>query len=329
MAGATPTCTDQVLDHARRDMLLLKEGMTVGQVLETIRKNADSSSIVYFYVVDAEDRLVGVIPTRRLITADLEKPVSEVMYHSAIAIPHDATVHEAVEYFVRHRFLALPIIDDAGKVVGVVDVSQFTDEVFEVARRDQADAVFEALGFHLSSVKDASALTAFRFRFPWLLCTVGSGTICALLAGVYETTLQANLVIAFFVALVLGLGESVAMQSMTVAIQVLQAVTPTWRWYFGRLLREGATAALLGLGCGATVAVIVLVWRQDVMAASVIGGSIGISLVLASVAGLTVPCMLHALKLDPKIAAGPMALALADFSTTLVYYSIAASVLGP
>lgn len=328
MAG-TPTCTDNVLDHCRRDMLLLGEGMNVGEALEAIRNSATSSqsSIVYFYVIDDAQRLVGVIPTRRLLTSALERPLNEVMYHSAIALPHDATVHEAVEYFVRHRFLALPIIDDEGKVVGVVDVSQFTDEVFEVARRDQADAVFEALGFHLSSVKDASAVTAFRFRFPWLLCTVASGTMCALLAGAFESTLQANLVIAFFVALVLGLGESVSMQSMTVAIQVLQSVQPTWKWYFERLLREASTAAMLGVGCGLTVALIVLVWRQDPTAAAVIGSSIAIALVLASFFGLTVPCILHALKLDPKIAAGPMTLAMADLSTMLVYFSLASAVL--
>jgi magnesium transporter len=89
-------------------------------------------------------------------------------------------------------------------------------------------------------------LRAFRFRFPWLLATIGSGTICALLAGRFEVTLAKSLVLAFFLTMVLGLSESVSIQSMTVTIQELRATRPTLRWYAQALRREAGTALLLG-----------------------------------------------------------------------------------
>ncbi|MEP6811115.1 MAG: magnesium transporter, partial [Chthoniobacterales bacterium] len=91
--------------------------------------------------------------------------------------------------------------------------------------------------------------------------------------------------------------------------------------------REAATAALLGLSCGALVSLVVFFWRGDALAACVIGGSIAFSLVTACLFGLSVPSLLHWWKLDPKIAAGPVTLALADFVALAFYFGMAALVL--
>src|SRR5439155_21963707 len=151
------------------------------------------------------------------------------------------------------------------------------------------DDFFEALGFHLAEVRDASPWRMFRYRFPWLLVTVTGGTICALLAGAFEATLARSLVIAFFLTMVLGLNESVSAQSMSVTIQTLRSAPVTWRWFVGALRRELTMAALLGLACGAVVGAIVWLWRNDVRAACVIGGSIALSLVIACLFGLGIP----------------------------------------
>src|SRR5262249_38586617 len=153
---------------------------------------------------------------------------------------------------------------------------------------------------------------AFRFRFPWLMTTIVSGTACAYLASVYELTLAKSLVLAFFLTLVLGLAESVSIQSMTVTIQALRALHPTRRWYWTAVRRETGTALLLGTACGTIVALIVWLWRGAGPAATAIGGSILLALCAACFFGLSVPATLHALRLDPKIAAGPVTLALTD-----------------
>jgi magnesium transporter len=317
-----------VLELARLDFSTLRLNQTVGEALESIRQRGVGERIVYFYVVDEEERLQGVLPTRQLLTAPLSAALAKIMIPRVVTIPADATVLDACEYFVLHKFLAFPIVDSERRIRGIVDVNQFTEEVFDIAERQQMDGVFESIGFRVSEVRDASPFRGFRFRSPWLAATILSGTICALLVGMFEATLAEALVLAFFLTLVLGLGESVSVQAMTVTVQALRARQPSWGWYLRSLTREVGTTLLLGLSCGVVVGLIVWLWRGAPEAAAVVGGSIVLSLGAAGFFGLTVPTVLHALRLDPKIAAGPITLALADIATVLIYFSMATVVLG-
>jgi len=316
-----------VLAVARKDVATLRQDLTVQQALDIIRQRGIGEKIVYFYAVDAEDRLVGVLPTRRLLIAPLEQRLADLMIRRVVAVPASATVLEACEAFVLHKFLAFPVVNEQRQIVGVVDVGLLTEEAFDIAEREQTEGLFESIGFHLSQVRDASPLRAFRFRFPWLLATIGSGTICALLASAFEVTLAKSIVLAFFLTMVLGLAESVGIQSMTVTIQALRGTPPTFRWYVRAFRREAGTAALLGAACGLVVGMIVWLWRGAGLAGFAIGASILLALCAACFFGLSVPALLHALKLDPKISAGPVTLAFTDLFTLLFYFSLAALVL--
>jgi magnesium transporter len=265
---------EPVLRFARKDFTTLNQKLTVEQALASIRQRGVGEKIVYFYVVDDDEKLVGVVPTRRLLMASLAQPLSELMIKGVIAIPHTATVMEACEVFVLHKFFAFPIVDENRRVVGLVDVGLFTEEVFDIAEREQLSEVFETLGFHVAQVRDASPWRAFQIRFPWLLTTIVSGTFCAFLAGAYHLTLEKSLVIAFFLTLILGLGESVGIQSMTVTIQSLRTTRLSWPWYFNSLAREISTALLLGISCGIVVAAVVLAWQRAPLPALVIGTSV-------------------------------------------------------
>ncbi len=318
---------EPVKNYARRDFPLLMQNMTVREALDNIRQQGSGEQIIYFYAADESGRLTGVIPTRRLLTANPEQLLCDIMEKSVIAIPENASVLQACEFFAHHRFLALPVVDSRGLICGVIDVGQFTEEVFNIAERRQADTMFEAIGFRAAQIRGASALKAFRFRFPWLLATITSGTVCAIMAGAFEITLAKSLVIAMFLALVLGLAESVSMQSMTVTIQSLKITRPTIRWYLSALTREMRMSVLLGGACGVIVACIVWLWRGDLMAAICIGFSLLIAVMTACFFGITVPWLMHACKLDPKISSGPITLALTDIGTLLFYLGMAAMVL--
>jgi magnesium transporter len=324
---------EPVIAHARKDLPLLQASMKVAEALDTIRTEGIGERIIYFYVIDQGRRLVGVLPTRRLLTSPLDATLESIMVRKVAAIPATATVLEACEFFVLYKFFAFPIVDVERRVVGMVDVTLFTEEMLETEPEPthpvtRGDDLFEALGFHLAEVRDASPWRMFRYRFPWLLATVASGTLCAVLAGLFETTLARSLVIAFFLTMVLGLNESVSTQSMSVTIQALRSAGVTWRWFAGALRREFATAGLLGFALGSLVGVIVWLWRGEVGAAFVIGGSIALSIVTACLFGLGVPSLLHRFKLDPKIAAGPITLGLADFCALLFYFTSAWLVFG-
>lgn len=313
-----------VMAYARKDFPELRQDFTIQQALDTIRERGIGEKIIYFYVVDDQDRLVGVLPTRRLLTSPLSQTLAQVMIARVVAIPHTATILEACEMFVMHRFLAFPVVDEQRRVLGVVDVGLLTQEVLDIGEQEQKDEVFETLGFHIAQVRTAAPWQAFRLRFPWLLTTIACGTVCAVLASAFSQTIARSLVLAFFITLVLALGESVSMQSMALSVQSLRSMQPSWRWFAGAFRQEAGTAVLLGLGCGAIVAGIICAWRGVDPAAFVIGSSVLLSLCAACVFGLTVPALLHGLKLDPKIAAGPVTLALTDICTLLFYFSLAA-----
>jgi magnesium transporter len=322
-----------VLEHARRDFPLLDAEMTVAQALERIRREGIGERVIYFFAVDREKRLVGVLPTRRLLTAPLETPLREIMVRRVVAIPSNASVLDACEFFVLYKFFAFPIVDEERRVLGVIDVSLFAEEILQAGESEDRsgsrrtapihDDIFEALGLHLEQIRGASPWRVFRFRFPWLLVTVAAGTACALLTGAFEATLTRSLVLAFFLTMVLGLNESVSAQSMSVTIQALRSTTVTWKWFVTAFQREMLTAVLLGAALGTVVCAIVWLWRSDLLAACVIGGSIALSLVTACLFGLGVPSLLHRFKLDPKIAAGPITLALADFFALVFYFTSA------
>jgi magnesium transporter len=328
-----PDFNSPVVEHARKDFPLLDAGITVAEALERIRREGIGERVIYFFAVDREKRLVGVLPTRRLLTAPLEAPLGDIMVRRVVAIPANATVLDACEFFVLYKFFAFPIVDEERRVLGVIDVSLFAEEILQAGESEERsrsrgtvpvhDDIFEALGFHLEQLRGASPWRAFRFRFPWLLVTVAAGTASAVLAGAFEATLGQALIIAFFLTMVLGLNEAVSAQSMSVTIQALRSAPVTWRWFVTAFRREIATAVLLGCGCGIVVTAIVCLWRGDFSAALVIGGSIALSLVTACLFGLGVPSLLHRFELDPKIAAGPIALALADFTALLIYFTAA------
>ncbi len=314
---------DPILNHAQPIGYTLSQDMMVDDALRFVRTHGVGERIIYFYVTDQEGKLVGVVPTRRLLTAQLTQSLSDIMIRNVIAIPESASVLEACEFFVMHRFLAFPIVDDHKRLKGVVDISLFAEEVFTLAEREKSDAMFEALGFRIAQLRDASPHKAFRYRFPWLLATIASGTICALLTGFFAKTLADSLILAFFMTLVLGLAESVSVQSMTVTIQSLRVESPTLRWFQKSLLREFLTAVMLGLGCCLLVAVLIVVTHGMAMSAAAIGLSIGLTVIVACLIGISIPSLMHALRLDPKIASGPITLALTDIMTIMVYFSLA------
>jgi magnesium transporter len=333
IAATIPDFNAPVVDHARKDFPLLRGDMTVGEALERIRREGVGERVIYFYAIDEQERLVGVVPTRRLLTASLETPLRQVMVPRVVAVPATATILDACEFFVLYKFLAFPIVDEKRRVVGIIDANLFAEEILEAGDSESRQVgssiaqvspeFFEALGFHIEQLRGASPWRVFRFRFPWLLVTVAGGTLSAILAGFFEATLARSLVLTFFLTMVLGLNESVSMQSMSVTIHALRSAQVTWRWLTTAFRRELVTALLLGAGCGLVVSVVVWLWRNDGAAAFVIGGSIALSLVTACGFGLGVASLLHRFKLDPKIAAGPITLALADFFALVIYFTSA------
>jgi magnesium transporter len=317
--------TELVLPYAHRDFASLLQSLTIAEALDDIRNRGIGERVVYFYVIDSNGQLAGVMPTRRLLTGNVESRLQDIMQRQVVTLPHTATKADACELFLSCKYLALPIVDAERKVLGVVEAALLTQEVFEsehATDQRKIDALFSTIGIHLSALQQSSPLGMFKMRFPWLITTLGSGIVAAFLASLYEATLAKNLVLVFFLSLVTGLGESVSTQSVALALQRIHS-RQTKSTYLKVLRQELMTAALLGLTCGVVVAVACVLWRGPNMPAAVLGVSIFLALCMSCVIGCSVPTLLHKLKLDPKIAAGPVALGITDICTLMFYYNLA------
>jgi len=318
---------DPVMKHAADDFVSIHTYDTVGEALDCIRNCRTESTILYFYVLDAEERLVGTIQTRKLLTSPLNTKIEQIMSKNLIAIPHTANLMEALEFFILHRYLAFPVVDEQRKMLGVIDVNVFTQEMLDIEEQEQVHSVFDTLGVKISEARSKSPWSVFRYRFPWLMATITSGTVCALLVGFFEATLAQSLILAFFLTLVLGLGESVSMQTMAITVHFMHHGLSQAGWYFYSLRRELTRVFLMALACALIVGCIAIIWKNDLAAGIILFSGILASLLLACFLGVSIPTILHKLKLDVHVASGPLTLALADICTIVSYFSLAAFIL--
>jgi magnesium transporter len=315
-----------VTSHLRSDFTTLYPGWTVGEALDHMRKFPPPGRIIYFYVVDESMRLAGVVPTRRLLLSRGDTKVSEIMISNVVAIPANATLLEACEFFTLHRLLAFPVVDVGRRLVGVVDVDLYTEELADTGEDGPAerDDIFQLIGVRLTKAQQARPFVAFRGRFPWLMCNIAGGALAAILSEIYKVQLNwEHAVLALFIPVVLALSESVAIQSVTLTLEGLRGITPSWKDLFRRCRYELSTGVLLGGATGLLVATLAAAWQGIAVLFLIVLGGIGIGVVGGAVCGLAVPYLLRLMSRDPQVAAGPIALACADVIALLAYFNLA------
>jgi len=311
----------------RFDFCRVTSDQTVGRALEDLRIQQPQGRIIYFYVMDCEDRLQGVVPTRRLLLGQPHEKITDLMVKNVVTIPSTASVKDACELFLAHKFLAFPVVHNE-KMVGLVDVELFAEGIDDLEQTKQQEDLFQLMGVHLSASQQASPLAGFLSRFPWLICNIGGGILAALLSSAFEPLLAKVVSLALFVPVVLGLSESVAIQSVTLALLVLHGPTPTVGALRKRLFRELLTGMMLGAACGVIMALVALAWLKMGTVALALLAGIGVGVAGSAVFGLAMPCVLRLLKRDPQVAAGPIALVFADMLALTMYFSVAHWLLG-
>lgn len=314
-----------MIEHLRRDITPLPLHFTAGDALAFMREHPPGERIVYFYVVDEQGRIRGVVPTRRLLMASPGASLADLMVPDVVTLPVESKMEDAAALFLRHKLLALPVVDADGVLAGAVDVGMFTGEISDIAARRSADDAFEIIGARVAA--STSAWRGFLDRFPWLLCNVAGGMAAALITGAYEHLLEAVIALTLFVPVTLTVSESIAMQSVTLTLQHLHAGPASLGFLLKTLRRELATAAWLGAGCGAIVAAIAWAWKGNIGVAAAAGITVTLAMVVAALLGVALPGTLRALKRNPRIASGPIVLALTDVVTLLCYFNVARLVL--
>jgi magnesium transporter len=312
-----------VVEVMRIDCTRLPAGRTVGETLELLRKQRPSERIIYFYVVDAGGRLQGVVPTRALIMSPPDRRVDEIMVKRTVALPATATVRDACELFALHRFLALPVVDEARHLLGVVDIELYTDELDQLSDTEARNDLFSAIGVYAGKEGETSSWTAFLRRAPWLGCNLAGGLICAATASAFQAELTRVVALALFIPVVLNLAESVSSQSVSLTLHRMHGQTPGRDFLVKASRRELVTGLLLGAGCGTVVGTTAWLWQgHSRLGLSLLFGITG-GVIFSALLGMLLPVALRLLKLDPKVAAGPIALAGSDVATLFAYLGFA------
>ncbi len=321
----------RVAEHLSPADTAFNENLTVGELLQWIQAEGDPNTISYFYTVDDKGRLQGIVSTRDLLFSRSDASLKEIASSSVSSLRAEESVEEALKEMDQYKLLALPVLDSEGMLLGVFSVPFDEPIVFDkvpTAEERMAQDVFQLVGMTVEQGSLISSRKEWRLRMPWLLCNLFAGIVCALIASHFEFLLASVVVVSVFIPLVLTLGESVAMQSMTLSMSLLRAGPVPWSQVGSRAWRELKTSLLLSLSCSVLVGIVYFSFFEGGNGALLaISLSLIISMAIATVIAALVPLVLHLLKLDPTVAAGPIVLMVADISVTAIYLTTAMMIL--
>jgi magnesium transporter len=319
--SANSALSAAVLHGLRSVQTAVNANQTIAEAIEELRSRTIEHPVIYVYAVDDDDRLMGQVSMRALLLSSPTARIHEVMTRDVVPVSMDTSFDDALEKFAKSKLLALPVVDGEGHLVGAIDVEQYARESLERAEHERVRQVFLTLGLHIEHAAALTPWESFRMRMPWLSCNIVGGILCALIAWRFEHLLQSVVLLAFFLPLVLTLSESIAMQALTLTVGSSpdgKPVRSPWR-----LLRNEAFAAtLLAIVSGVVVALVSLLWGIGPVGGFTMFASVSLSMIFASIVGGSVPMILHAMRLDPSVAAGPVTLVIADTITTLAYLSL-------
>lgn len=293
-------------------------------VLKRLRKDAPDAEIIYYlYVIDQDEKLVGVVSLRDLIIASPDDTVEQIMSTRAVSVPEDMDQEEVGHLIKKYDFLAVPVVSKQNRLLGIVTVDDVMDILEEEATEDFGE---------ISATKGATDLNLSGFvtalkRSPWILALMFFGLITASVIGRFEETLESIVLLAVFMPLIMDSAGNVGTQSLAVAVRGL-ALGNVQKGGFWRMIRRELSAGIiLGLISMVLITILVAVLYGDWMLALIVGVSILCTLSVSTVIGATVPLAINKLKLDPAIASGPFITTVNDILGLLIYFSIATSLM--
>lgn len=295
--------------------------ITVREAFEKLRDFADVAEVLnYLYVVDQDRRLVGVLSIRDLLQAREETPVADIMYERVISVPADMDQEEVASVIERYDFVAVPVVDHKNRLLGIVTVDDVLDVIFHEAGEDLAK--LSATSQKAVDLR-TSPLQGARRRLPWLLLLLVIGILTGSIVSRYEDTLKRVVALAFFMPMIAGMTGNTGTQSLAIVIRTIAEEGLPARIIFRLAAREAGSGIIIGLVCGAVVAVVAGLWQHNLALGAVVGLTLFLTLIVGTLAGTLIPIVLHFLRIDPVVASGPLITTLNDVISLLIYFSIA------
>lgn len=307
------------------DYAELKQDMTVTQAMAYLRDEApDAETIYQVYVIDDERCLLGVVSLRDLILADLNKTIEELMTSDVVSADVGDDQEDIAKTIARYDLLALPITDDQGALIGIVTY----DDAMDVVSEEATDDIHKSAGVRtiIGNLKDASIGLLYRKRIFWLILLVFGNLFSGAGIAHFEDIIAANIVLVFFLPLLVDSGGNAGSQSATLMVRALATGEVVMRDWLQLIGREALVA--LALGCTMAAAVSVLGYiRGDETVALVLALSMVSIVMIGCMIGMSLPFVLSKFNFDPASASAPLITSVCDATGVVIYLFIASRLL--
>lgn len=304
----------------------IKSGLTVKECFDRIRRIGLNKETVYtLYVVDADRRLIGVTTVKELLMRDYDACINDFMEDNVITVTTNEDKEEVAKMFDKYDFLALPVVDNENRLVGIVTVDDAMDVMSEENEED-----FEIMAAMTPSEDDylkESVITQYKNRIVWLLVLMLSSIITGKIITNYEVTFSAIPLLVSFIPMLMDTGGNCGSQASTMVIRALATDEIEPKDVFKVWWKE----ARIGIMCGVTLGLVngirIFIQYHDLGIAIVIACTLCLTAVLAKSLGCFLPLLAKAIHLDPAYMASPLITTITDACSLAIYFNIALMVL--
>ena len=304
------------------DVFTLYQNTTCGDALKTLQDQQEAEMVFYLYITDEDDSLVGVASLRALATTPSNTLLKDIMEKRVHSVRPETDQEDVAQIVAQYNYLAVPVIDGDGRLLGIVTV----DDVVDVIREEATEDFLQMAG----AGKDREILLKSswenaKVRLPWLFASWIGGVMAAYIIGKYENMLESMIALAAFIPIIIGMGGNIGTQSSTIIVRGMATGRIEIGNEFKVLLKELRVGLILGVLYGIMLGIFAnfKFLGSDPMLGVVVGLSICSSMLLATAVGTFTPLILRKLDIDPAVATGPFVTTSIDILGVLLYFMIA------
>lgn len=302
------------------EMLTLRDNVNVRDAIEMIRERAPTSEFIFYvYVVNDAGTFLGVVPIRRLITAAAEATLSDVMVADPIAVSATTDQEEVVELTARYNLLAVPVVDDNFKLLGVITV----DDVIDVMQQEATEDMYLMQGLSGDDRVYSPMSTSIRKRFPWMVLNLATAMLSASVVGLFEESITELVILATFMPVVAGMGGNGGTQTLTVVTRGIALGELEFSDGWSAIWKQSVVGVVIGIGVGAITAVLAWMWKGTPALGLVLCAAMIINLAVAGLAGAAVPLFLKAINQDPALGGGVIVTTCTDVAGFFAFLGLA------
>lgn len=294
----------------QRELVALPEFWTVGQTIDFLRSDNDDIPDDFYdiFIVDPSHRPVGTLPVSRLMRTKRPKTVAEIMDTDPYLINVNVDQEEAAYQFIKYHLISSGVVDDNGRLVGVITVDDVVDVIEEEAEED----ILALAGVGEESGLNENVIEITRSRFAWLTVNLGTAILASTIIGLFDATIEQMVALAVLMPIVASMGGNAGTQTMTVAVRAIATKELSSTNAMRVLMRELTAASLNGLVLAILSGAVAYVWFGGATLALIFATAMIVNIFVAGLSGMAVPMLLHKLEIDPAIASSVFVTTITD-----------------